>query len=236
MNAVEWSDRLINAGLVTDVHGSGWCKVRNVRSPIAALGICLAYCLISCGCSPEGKENGMLFAFEDSRGLFGYKNAAGTVVLSARYQAAFTDTFARAIAFVADSAHGIVAIDRAGHIVLTPFVVVNGPDEVREGLFRYEEQGRIGFADLAGNKIIPARFKFAGWFREGRAAYCEECTPERHGELIQWAGGRWGFVDATGRTVIPAQYDAVGQFEGGRARVKKDGKMRFIDTNGREIE
>ena len=40
---------------------------------------------------------------------------------------AFTDTFSHRIAFVADSAMGIIAIDPEGKFVLRPFIFENAP-------------------------------------------------------------------------------------------------------------
>lgn len=194
----------------------------------------LVLCILLTGCTPVRKADGILVAFEDG-GRYGYRDSTGVAVIPARFQAVFTDTFRNAIAFAADSARGIVAIDRAGRVVLAPFVVDNGPDPVREGMFRFVESGRIGFADRDGRILIPARFRFAGAFHEGRAAYCEECAPETRGEMTLWSGGRWGFIDRSGTAIIPARFERIGNFDGGKAQVTKDGRTYAIDRDGDEI-
>lgn len=46
----------------------------------------------------------------------------------------------------------------------------NGPDYVKEGLFRImDEKGLMGFADSSGHIIITPQFKFAYPFEGGKA-------------------------------------------------------------------
>lgn len=48
-------------------------------------------------------------------------------------------------------------------------------------------------------------------------------------------GEKWGLIDAKGREVAPIQYGQIGPFVNGFARAFKDGKVGFIDTNGKEL-
>lgn len=52
-----------------------------------------------------------------------------------------------------------------------PFIYDNGPDYVEEGLFRYVENHKMGFADLNGQKIIQAKYSFVYPFKDGVAKY-----------------------------------------------------------------
>ena len=45
----------------------------------------------------------------------------------------------------------------------------------------------------------------------------------------------WGFLDEDGREVIPCQWDDPAWFYGGLAEVQKDGKMAYIDREGKVV-
>ena len=47
--------------------------------------------------------------------------------------------------------------------------------------------------------------------------------------------GLWGFLDEDGREVIPCQWDDPAWFYGGLAEVQKDGKMAYIDREGKVV-
>ena len=47
--------------------------------------------------------------------------------------------------------------------------------------------------------------------------------------------GLWGFLDENGREVIPCQFDDSAWFYGGLAEVQKDGKMAYIDREGKVV-
>ncbi|MEW6467295.1 MAG: WG repeat-containing protein [Bacteroidota bacterium] len=191
----------------------------------------LAALLLS-ACSAPGPADETLVSFTSAEELYGFKDLKGEVVLPAKYVMSFTDTFSKKIAFVIDEKEGLIAIDRKGNYVLTPFMFDNGPDYFEEGLFRFIEKGKFGFADSNGNKVIPAQFDVAGIFSSGRAAFCEGCEEEIEGEYTFWRGGKWGFIDKTGKKVIPAQYDQVNDFENGFAYVELDSAGFDIDTLG----
>jgi hypothetical protein len=139
--------------------------------------------------------------------------------------------FARTgVAFVVDD-QGWACIDATGSVRLRPFVFDNGPDYPSEGLFRYVDGARIGFADDACRPKITAAWEFAGPFAEQRAPVCRGCTLA-HGEHAMPKGGKWGFVDPSGREVIAAEWDFVFPFEGGVARVERRGVPRRIRPDG----
>jgi len=187
-------------------------------------------------CSQPTAEDEILVSFTDAEELYGFKNLKGDVVIPARYIMSFTDTFNKKIALVADRAKGLMAIDKKGNYVLTPFNFDNGPDYFEEGLFRFEENGKLGFADSNGNKIIPAQFECVSIFRNNRAAFCEGCKKEMEGEYEFWRGGKWGFIDKTGKKVIEAKYDEAGDFEEGYSYVTLDSLSFDIDTLGNKAE
>lgn len=177
----------------------------------------------------EPTATAMPEAFEAENGRFGFRDANGREVLPARYLTAMPFD-ASGHAFVVDD-QGWACIDTTGSVELRPFVFDNGPDYPSEGLFRYVDGGRIGFADLACTVVIPAAWEFAGPFAEQRAPVCRGCREVR-GEHAMPQGGRWGFVDPTGREVIAATWDFVYPFEGGVARVERGGLPRRVAKDG----
>ena len=107
-------------------------------------------------------------------GLWGYRDAHGTVVIPARYLIA--DPFSReGIAAVADEKEWTI-IDRTGKVLVRPFLFDNGPDEFHEGLARCVEDGKMGFFDKHGRIVIPPRFSYAEPFSGGRAHVCFDCV------------------------------------------------------------
>jgi hypothetical protein len=101
-----------------------------------------------------------------------------------------------------------------------------------------QQGGKWGYADAAGQFVIPAQFEFAGEFSEGVAAVKLD--------------GRLGYIGLDGRFVIPAKFFAAGPFKEGFAWVMtrkpwtpfgtgeygfvaRLGKGTFIDHSGREV-
>lgn len=76
----------------------------------------------------------------------------------------------------------------------------NGSDEFSEGLTRYvSSQGKFGFMNAKLNVVIPAQFDFVFPFENGKARYCNGCTPEKTGEHTSMTGGTWGHIGKTGK-------------------------------------
>ena len=59
--------------------------------------------------------------------------------------------------------------DREGNFLYYPLLFNNGPDYWEENLRRFTENGKVGFVDKLGNKIIPALWEFATPFENGTA-------------------------------------------------------------------
>lgn len=100
---------------------------------------------------------------------------------------------------------GWVAINRKKQILYKPFIYDNGPDYVQEGLLRFVENGKMGFANEAGKKVIPAQFDFAYPFEKGKARFCNGCKTIKDGEhsRLDENTGVWGLIDKKGR-ILPA--------------------------------
>jgi hypothetical protein len=138
----------------------------------------------------------------------GYKNISGEVVIEAKYHYA-TDTL-HTIATVIDTLWRLYMIDRNGNEIegLIPFCYSDfTPDnEVpSEGMFRFIENKKMGFADLTGKKIIAAQFDFVTPFSEGIATYFMGggWTPiDERNEYHNWTGEyERGYIDRSGKKV-----------------------------------
>jgi hypothetical protein len=148
-----------------------------------------------------GQKNDYWLSYMDTSSgeeLYGYKKMDGTIAIKAKYKIQGTDTF-YIIAFVFDQ--GWKGIDRDEKTILIPFIYDNGPDYAEEGLFRFVENNKIGFADLNGKKVVPAQYDFATPFSEGLAGYTQggHLEYEKGGEHSWWTGGNeHGYINKAG--------------------------------------
>lgn len=101
--------------------------------------------------------------------LTGYKSLNGEIIIKAKYQNG--DDILCEMAIVLDSKFGFVGINRNDSIILKPYIYDNGPDYLEEGVFRFVENGKIGFANLKGQKILEAKYDFATPFSFGISEY-----------------------------------------------------------------
>ncbi|MCX6164326.1 MAG: WG repeat-containing protein [Ignavibacteriae bacterium] len=85
---------------------------------------------------------------------------------------------------------------------------------------RLNANGKLGYVNKKGEKVIPAKYDVAMDFSEGLAKVKIE--------------NKYGFVDKEGKEVIPLKYDDAGNFSEGLAKVKLNGKEGYIDKNGTE--
>jgi len=149
------------------------------------------------GCRQQ--KNDYLFKYEDDNCLcFGYKNIKGEIVIPAKYSLA-EDTFCTT-AFVCEN-DGWKLIDRKGNILLVPFIYDIGPDYIVEGVFRFVENGKMGFATHEGKISIPAQFDFVTPFENGFAEYYigghRKYSPD--GEYWSWVeSNETGYINHTG--------------------------------------
>lgn len=101
--------------------------------------------------------------------LYGYKYK-GKIQIQAKYLSTYSDNLCN-MAIVYDRGKAWVGIDKNDSIILTPFIYDNCPDYVEEGLFRFVENKKLGFATLEGQKVISAQFDFVSPFKNGYATY-----------------------------------------------------------------
>lgn len=97
-----------------------------------------------------------------------------------------------------------VGINKKYKILYEAFNFDNGPDYLEEGLRRYVENGKMGFVNAKGKKIIPAQFDFVEQFNEGKATFCNGCQKVYHGEHYSYdkKTGVWGVVNRKGKIIV----------------------------------
>ncbi len=137
----------------------------------------------------------------------GYKTIMGHVVIpKGKYMHCFTDTF-RTFAYVSDpmlTKGKIVAISRSEKILFEAYMFDNGPDWLKEGLFRIIRNGKIGYANSTGEVVIEPKYKCAGQFENGIAKVafdCKEVKDEHDSEHSKAESSSWFFIDNKGNKV-----------------------------------
>ena len=157
------------------------------------------------------KRNGSLIARTTEKHLGAgvpvcYLNEQGdTIVPYGKYKFCQTDTI-QDIGFVYENKPNarIVCIDNQGKELFYVFKCDNGPDYIREGLFRImDEDGLIGFADSLGNVVIKPQFKFAFPFENGKAKVTftgkQKAMPD--GEHHEWVSDKWQYISKKGELI-----------------------------------
>lgn len=134
-----------------------------------------------------------------------YLNEQGdTIIPYGKYKFCPTDTI-RHIGFVYENRQNarIVCIDNQGKELFYVYKYDNGPDYIREGLFRImDEDGWIGFADSLGNVVIKPQFKFATSFENGKAQATTSGDAINDGEHSFWKSDEWQLIDHKGDKMI----------------------------------
>lgn len=134
-----------------------------------------------------------------------YLNEQGdTIIPYGKYKFCQTDTI-RHIGFVYENRQNarIVCIDNQGKELFYVYKYDNGPDYIREGLFRImDEDGWIGFADSLGNVVIKPQFKFATSFENGKAQATTSGDAINDGEHSFWKSDEWQLIDHKGDKMI----------------------------------
>lgn len=93
-----------------------------------------------------------------------------------------------------------------------------------DGLAVVKAAERYGYIDRSGAIVIPIQWMAAYDFSEGLAALRVD---KKH----------FQFINTAGTVVIKSKkYDSVGRFRNGICRVVKGGKVKWIDTKGKELK
>jgi len=85
--------------------------------------------------------------------------------------------------------------------------------------------GKYGFLDTSGKRVVGPHFDSLGPLKNGLAA----------AQRKQRTGKFYGYIDLTGRYAIPPLFTWAANFQEERALVRQDGFMQFIDTKGEPL-
>lgn len=170
----------------------------------ALFGFVFCTVLFSCTQNHMAKtaqDDTLILAFDSLNDSYAYVNAKGdTVIPPGKYLMAFTDTF-HTFAIVSHPKKGLIGINRKEEELFKIFVFDNGPDDVKEGLFRILKNNKIGYADTTGKIIIKPQFNCAWPFENGKAKVSLDCKTISEGEHQLWESDHWFFIDKKGRVV-----------------------------------
>ncbi len=194
----------------------------------------------------------MLRPVRDSRGLYGFENENGVMVVKPQYDSIKFNFYQGTACVVKDGK--FLLLDTSGKAISKNYtwistfdshdlcLVNSGGKMGAEGL---PVGGKFGCVDLKGNEIIPAKYDFVGDFNnENVAIVRSKSKTDGNGNLT---GGKFGFVDITGRIVTKPKYAYVGQAgEDGLSlvnvggRVGDDGvcyygRFGYVNARGEEI-
>jgi hypothetical protein len=130
----------------------------------------------------------------------GYVNQKGdTIIPIGKYQYCFLDTVT-IYAIVGDHS-GIFAIDQKENRLYEVYWFDNGPDYIKDGLFRIKRSGKIGYANANGKIVIEPQFACANAFENGKAKVTLECELKKTGEYTSMISDNWFYIDPTGRKI-----------------------------------
>ncbi len=168
----------------------------------------------------------------DSADNCGYVDAQGNVKIAlGKYPVCFTDTmYNYAIVYTPQAV--LIAINRNEQELFKVFTVDNGPDYIREGLFRIVKNHKTGFANTKGEIVINPQFEYVTPFNNGLAAFCKKCRFIKEGEHTSVSGGLWGFVNKKGAIVYKAGYKRI-EGDGLKKTVYKKNGILYIEKDNK---
>jgi bifunctional DNA-binding transcriptional regulator/antitoxin component of YhaV-PrlF toxin-antitoxin module len=207
----------------------GWLLYRNSHDPLVTGQPLPLYVL-----NESAKEAIPLWPARKHR-KWGYINRAGEFVIAPQFAAAHR--FQEGLAGV-ELDGKISYIDKTGRIVIPSHIgdefgfksFSEGRAGFQDGVSRAPWQlfgiyPRKGYLDAHGNKVIEARFRGGGNFREGLAWVLQQLWfPRRY---------KFGYIDRNGKVVIGFEYDDARDFSEGFAPVRNGQKWFYIDRAGR---
>ncbi len=162
--------------------------------------------IICClGCSRNNQNNYLIKVYQGDIDEIGvqcaYVNHKGdTIIPFGKYHYCYTDTFKK-YAIVLKNNGKCVAIDKNEKELFEVFWFDNGPDYIKDGLFRIVENRKIGYANEVGQVVIKPQFKFAFPFKSGKAKVTLEGKLIKDGEHSYWKSDHWFFIDKKGAIV-----------------------------------
>lgn len=155
-----------------------------------------------------------LYYFIEKDSLLGVKNQSGKIIVPTAYtlvpsvyKGIQKKEIKDKLLFFFPLKDGPKVYDRKGNFLFEPYMFDAGFDDFSEGLMRYTENKKVGFADQNGTKVITAKYDWVSSINFGFAEYCNGCYFDRsqdpeHPPLV---GGTWGYLGKNGVEIIPTE-------------------------------
>ncbi|MDD5658367.1 MAG: hypothetical protein PHF00_14040 [Elusimicrobia bacterium] len=113
--------------------------------------------------------------------------------------------FSEGLAAVYNKELGWMYVDRKGRVLIKGVAVVdNGPDGFHDGLVRFTDSGKCGYANRAGKRVIRPDYDGCLDFQARVAKVCRGCRSEcvdQRCEAHELKGGEWLCIGPSGRQV-----------------------------------
>jgi len=159
---------------------------------------------------------------------YGYVDEKGKFVIAPNYDIA-QEFDERNVTGVLDK-DGWHIINKDGKKLFKPFIFDNGPDYFVKGKARFVENGKMGYFNEFGEKLVEAKYDFADVMVDGYFGVVSiGCKYVTELEVTHIEGGKWGMVDISGNIIVPIEYKSVDD------EFDKDGKVAATDFNGKTV-
>ncbi len=101
----------------------------------------------------------------------------------------------------------VVGINRHGKIMFDAYLSGDAQlDDISEGLFRVKRNGKIGYANEAGEVIIPCQFECAEPFKNGESKVSLKCEYHIDNmEKFDMRSDNWFYIDKKGNKITTPQ-------------------------------
>jgi WG containing repeat len=150
-------------------------------------------------------------------GKVGYVNKQGVEVVQLQYDEGLS--FHEGYAAVRKADRWLY-LDSTGKAITA--AIFEDAVSFNNGLAAVSKNNLFGYINTMGEIAIPFTYSNARSFAEGLAPAAN-------------AKGYWGYIDNKGAWVIKPAYDFSDSFENGEARVIKEGKVFYINKEGKVI-
>lgn len=162
-------------------------------------------------------------AFKDSQGKYGFKDAAGKVLVQPKFDSAFIMTNGFGYVSVGQNptrTYGVVDLQGKEIIPAIYKMFYSSGDDF---FIMMNDKNKFAYLDRKGKAITPFKYDSPYPFVEGRAGVNVGKLVDDDFFLLDV--GKWGFIDTTGKEVIPLKYSVVQNFVSGLAAVAVGGQI-----------
>lgn len=119
----------------------------------------------------------------------------------------------------------------AAILLMTLFAATDA--EVNESLVAFEQAGKWGFKDTAGQVVVEPKYDKVGRFRYGLAPVNVGAKVEHYFNPATKTGGKWGYIDERGELIVPISLVYAREYSDGLALVGDERGTRYLDIHGK---